>query len=103
MGTAPAGVPMLRPLSVGEILDASFKVYGRNFLTMAKAIIVVAIPFSLLSAVIRASIPVVDVPGHLDEHGHHEFDVNGRREFARGCSDGCVCGGVHSDHLQSGR
>ena len=49
---------MLRPLSVGEILDASFKVYGRNFMTMAKAIIVVAIPFSLLSAVIRASIPV---------------------------------------------
>src|ERR1700728_2292019 len=58
MGAAPAGVPMLRPLSVGEILDASFKVYGRNFMTMAKAIIVVAIPFSLLSAVIRASIPV---------------------------------------------
>jgi hypothetical protein len=48
---------MLRPLSVGEILDASFKVYGRNFLTMAKAIVIVAIPFSLLSAFIRASVP----------------------------------------------
>jgi hypothetical protein len=58
MGVAPAGVPMLRPLSVGEILDASFKVYGRNFMTMAKAIVVIAIPFSLLSAFVRASIPV---------------------------------------------
>jgi hypothetical protein len=49
---------MLRPLSVGEILDASFKVYGRNFMTMAKAVLVVAIPFSLLSAVLRSSIAV---------------------------------------------
>lgn len=56
MGALPAGVPMLRPLSVGEILDASFKVYGRNFMTMARAILVVAIPFSLISAVVRASI-----------------------------------------------
>lgn len=56
MGAMPAGVPMLRPLSVGEILDASFKVYGRNFVTMAKAILVVAIPFSLISALIHASI-----------------------------------------------
>ena len=56
MGAMPAGVPVLRPLSVGEILDASFKVYGRNFVTMAKAILVVAVPFGLISAVIRASV-----------------------------------------------
>ncbi len=56
MGAMPAGVPVLRPMSVGEILDASFKVYRRNFVTMAKAILVVAVPFGLLSALIRASV-----------------------------------------------
>ena len=56
MGAMPAGVPVLRPLSVGEILDASFKVYSRNFVTMAKAILVVAVPFGILSALIRASV-----------------------------------------------
>jgi len=56
MGAMPGGTPMLRPLSVGEILDASFKVYGRNFMTMAKAILVVAIPFSLISAILQASV-----------------------------------------------
>jgi hypothetical protein len=56
MGAMPAGAPVLRPMSVGEILDASFKVYRRNFVTMAKAILVVAVPFGLLSALIRASI-----------------------------------------------
>src|ERR1039458_1321418 len=56
MGAMPAGVPVLRPLSVGEILDSSFKVYRRNFATMAKAILVVAVPFGLISALIRASV-----------------------------------------------
>ncbi|MGO9343443.1 MAG: DUF3824 domain-containing protein [Acidimicrobiales bacterium] len=56
MGAMPAGVPVLRPMSVGEILDASFKVYRRNFVNMAKAILVVAVPFGLLSALIRASV-----------------------------------------------
>ena len=56
MGAMPAGVPVLRPLAVGEILDASFKMYRRNFVNMAKAILVVAIPFGLLSALIRASV-----------------------------------------------
>jgi hypothetical protein len=56
MGAMATGVPVLRPLSVGEILDASIKVYRRNFATMAKAILVVAIPFGLISALIRASV-----------------------------------------------
>jgi len=52
----PTGPPALRPLSVGEILDASFKVYGRNFVNMAKAILVVAVPFGVISALINASV-----------------------------------------------
>ena len=73
MGAMPGGVPMLRPLSVGEILDASFKVYGRNFLTMAKAILVVAIPFSLLSAIVRASVSTNSSPG---SSGFSTFSTN---------------------------
>lgn len=47
---------MLRPLSLGEALDASFKVYGRNVLTMAKAVVVIALPIGILTALVRASV-----------------------------------------------
>src|ERR1700722_9487458 len=52
----PSSVPNLRPLTVGEILDASFKVYRRSFVTMAKAILIVAVPFGIIVALIRTSI-----------------------------------------------
>src|ERR1700685_3028886 len=47
--------PVLRPLGVGERLDASFKIFGRNFLAMAKAVLVIAIPASVLEVVITLS------------------------------------------------
>jgi hypothetical protein len=52
----PSPAPNLRPLTVGEILDASFKVYRRSFVTMAKAILIVAVPFGIVNALIRTSI-----------------------------------------------
>ena len=52
----PSSVPNLRPLTVGEILDASFKVYRRSFVTMAKAILIVAVPFAIVNAPIRTAL-----------------------------------------------
>ncbi|HLM95540.1 MAG TPA: hypothetical protein VK283_04445, partial [Acidimicrobiales bacterium] len=49
-------VPVLRPLSVGEILDAALKILVRNFLTLAKSIAVVVLPAALIVAVIEGSV-----------------------------------------------
>ncbi len=46
---------MLRPLGVGERLDAGFKIFGRNFLSMAKAVLIIAIPAGVLEALISVS------------------------------------------------
>lgn len=53
MWTPPPG--MLRPLGVGERIDASFKIWGRNFVSMAKAMLVIAIPAGIVQALIEAS------------------------------------------------
>jgi len=47
--------PQLRPLSVGEILDASFKVVRQSFGTLAVCVLVVALPLNILSTLVRAS------------------------------------------------
>jgi len=47
--------PQLRPLSVGEVLDASFKIVRRSFGTLAGCVLVVALPLNILSTLITAS------------------------------------------------
>ncbi len=47
--------PNLRPLSIGEVVDASVKVYTRNALTMFKLVAIVVIPVQLLSLVVNLS------------------------------------------------
>ncbi|MDA8340723.1 MAG: hypothetical protein M0007_00615, partial [Actinomycetota bacterium] len=46
---------MLRPLAVGERIDAAFKIWGRNFLAMAKAMLVIAIPAGIIEALVQVS------------------------------------------------
>ena len=53
MWTPPPG--MLRPLGVGERIDASFKIWSRNFVSMVKAMLVIAIPAGIVEALIQAS------------------------------------------------
>ncbi len=50
-GTAP----QLRPLALGEILDASFKVYARKFKTLCLCVLVPIVPVTILQTVILAS------------------------------------------------
>jgi Membrane domain of glycerophosphoryl diester phosphodiesterase len=47
--------PQLRPLSVGEILDASFKVVRQSFGTLAVCVLVVALPLNIVRTLIEAS------------------------------------------------
>ena len=56
MAAIPTSAPALRPMTVGEILDASFKVYRRSFATTARAVLVIAVPVGILTGLIRLSI-----------------------------------------------
>ncbi|MGH8993954.1 MAG: hypothetical protein ACRDZ7_20785 [Acidimicrobiia bacterium] len=63
-------VPELRPLSVGEILDISLKIWRRHFLALARVVFFVVAPVQLLSTLLLASaIPDSDLffdPGSFD-------------------------------------
>ena len=47
--------PQLRPLSVGEVLDASFKIVRQSFGTLAACVLVVALPLNIVNTLITAS------------------------------------------------
>jgi len=47
--------PQLRPLSVGEVLDASFKIVRQSFGTLAGCVLVVAVPLNIVNTLITAS------------------------------------------------
>jgi len=47
--------PPLRPLSVGEVLDASFKIVRQSFGTLAMCVLVVALPLNIITTLITAS------------------------------------------------
>lgn len=52
---AGPGAAALRPLGIGEILDAAVKLYRDNFLTLIKVVAVVVVPVQILGALIVAS------------------------------------------------
>lgn len=47
--------PQLRPLRVGEALDAAIKIYTRNAAQLFKTVLVVIVPFEILSALVLSS------------------------------------------------
>ena len=47
--------PQLRPLSVGEVLDASFKIVRQSFGVLAGCVFVVALPLNIVNTLITAS------------------------------------------------
>ena len=54
MSSTPA---QLRPLGIGEILDAGIKIYRNKFATMLKAVAVVIVPVQVLNVLITLSLP----------------------------------------------
>lgn len=73
----PPGTPgpttgaVLRPLSVGEILDRAFKIYWRNFGTLARIVLVVVVPAQVLSVIIALT---TTPPGFTPGVGATELD-----------------------------
>lgn len=47
--------PILRPLSVGELLDVAIKVYTRNALTLWKIVALIVFPVNVLAALVTLS------------------------------------------------
>jgi hypothetical protein len=62
--SAPSYTPQLRPLSVGEMLDAGFRLFRARFGTLMICVLVPILPFTILGTVLQASIDP------------HAFDVN---------------------------
>jgi hypothetical protein len=50
--TAPPQAPQLRPLGVGEVIDAGFRLARERFGTLARCTLAVAIPIAILSTLI---------------------------------------------------
>jgi hypothetical protein len=55
IGAGPDVTPQLRPLSIGELLDAAIKVCTANAGTLLRAVIVVVVPVQILAAIIQIS------------------------------------------------
>jgi hypothetical protein len=50
-----SATPQLRPLRVGEVLDAAIKVYTRNAGQLFKTVLIVVIPFEIIGAILLSS------------------------------------------------
>lgn len=53
--SAPSFTPQLRPLSIGEMLDAGFKLFRHRFGTLLACVIIPLLPLSILATIIIAS------------------------------------------------
>jgi hypothetical protein len=53
--SAQASAPQLRPLGIGEILDAGIKIYTRNWLTLWKIVVFVVLPAQILVNIVEIS------------------------------------------------
>lgn len=54
--TAPSYIPQLRPLSVGEVLDAAFRLFRHRFGTLVLCVLVPVVPVAILATLLQASI-----------------------------------------------
>jgi hypothetical protein len=74
--------PQLRPLSVGEVLDAAFKVVRQSFGTLALCVLVVALPLNIIDTLIIAS--TTDNGFGLDSSSVTSEDVSTGTQLAGG-------------------
>jgi Membrane domain of glycerophosphoryl diester phosphodiesterase len=54
--SAPSYTPQLRPLSVGEMLDAGFRLFRARFTALILCVLVPVVPLTILAAVVQASV-----------------------------------------------
>ena len=68
--------PQLRPLSVGEVLDASFKIVRQSFGVLAGCVLVVALPLNIIDTLITAGESTSGcVRATVTDAYSHGFDV----------------------------
>jgi hypothetical protein len=53
--SAPSFTPQLRPLSVGEMLDAGIRLFRHRFGTLVACVLVVVVPLTIIGTIITAS------------------------------------------------
>jgi Membrane domain of glycerophosphoryl diester phosphodiesterase len=53
--SAPSYTPQLRPLSVGEMLDAGFRLFRHRFGTLVACVVVPVVPLTILGTIVTAS------------------------------------------------
>jgi Membrane domain of glycerophosphoryl diester phosphodiesterase len=53
--SAPSYTPQLRPLSVGEMLDAGFRLFRHRFGTLVACVLVPVVPLTILGTIVTAS------------------------------------------------
>lgn len=54
--SAPSFTPQLRPLSVGEILDAGFRLFNARFVTLVLCVLVPVVPLQIVGTALQASV-----------------------------------------------
>jgi len=54
--SAPSFTPQLRPLSVGEMLDAGFRLFNARFWTLILCVLVPVVPLQIVATVLQASV-----------------------------------------------
>src|SRR5215212_8303138 len=59
----------LRPLGVGEILDAGIKIYRRRFGTLVRAVAAVVVPVSIVSGIVGVSAATNNSASDTDFNG----------------------------------
>lgn len=80
--SAPSYTPQLRPLSVGEILDAGFRLFRHRFGNLVACVLVPIVPLTILGTIITAS---------TDENA---FDVNAPANDSAAAVAGALTGAV---------
>jgi hypothetical protein len=66
--------PRLRPLGIGEILDAAIKVYRSRARTLMKAVFIVVAPVQLVSAIVTISLPNFSTATDTNTFGETTID-----------------------------
>ena len=54
--SAPSFTPQLRPLAVGEMLDAGFRLFGARFGTLIACVLVPVVPLTIVATGLQASV-----------------------------------------------
>ena len=54
--SAPSFTPQLRPLSVGEMLDAGFRLFSARFMTLILCVLVPILPLTVIATALQASV-----------------------------------------------